>query len=965
MELSYPQRLAARQLDKVTIISAGAGSGKTRTLVGKFKYLIEKGYNPERILAITFTNKAANELKSRLVELTDRPYHAFPWVRTIHSACLQMLKPFVEHIGYKTPVTIYSPAEQRQIVRRVLKAFNLNPRESTMITLKIFSQCKNNEKPKEYISQYVQDNDTHPDIVPIKDHVVDMFDLYEEMLASNNAIDFNDILWYTYDLLSNNDGFKKEYQKLFQYIMVDEYQDVNFIQNEIIKSLVTNNNLTIVGDDFQCWHKDGIVKTSNGNKSISELNVGDLVSTIYKQEIIVDEVTAIQKQNLPTLKITTHTGKNLTISYQHKCFASKPSFKSGGYYLYLMYRHDKGFRIGYLTGGLSGTISSRSNPERPDRLWFIKRYESKREVRYNEIQLSTKYCVLTLPFFHNGNQLTTTQEDLDLLFEEFGENGWDLLEDFGLEFDYPNYVPQGTTRHDQKHININLMINETRGNSVSYWSEGERDGGLRANYKDARLFAEQLYNKYEADIIVERFHYDNQTRLDVIPARQLTIDMDVPVMLYNSETDSYYYSLETIASIEHYEDTSEVYHIEMARTGNLIVNDIVSHNSIYKWRGSDPEFFINYDEHFESCELFRLEQNYRSANNIVELSNALIAKNKNQIYKKCFSTIVSDARPTIIKFEDDEDESKSIALGILEYAQMGISINDIAVLYRAKHNSRSIEQALAEYSIPYTIVGSVSFFERREVKDLLSYLNFMNNPNDEITFERCLTTPRRGIGGKTIEKIKAESGENLLFKCANFIRSGKIRGKGQAKLDQFITLIHKASQKSPHEAVNDIIEYTDYYTYMKGYSIDEEDVEDRTENIRELTSLASKSVDLEEFIEECSLLNAKDSEETDNVKLMTIHAAKGLEFKAIFIIGLEDGLFPHHRALAADRKDETTENVEEERRLFYVAVTRAETLLNMTHCEQRSCSFAKYPSRFIREISRFCTFVDTTEHQRN
>lgn len=634
MELSTAQRSAAEYLNAPTIISAGAGSGKTYTLTNKFAHLLKLGYDPDRILCITFTNKAANELKDRLVMLTGLPHHSFIWTRTIHSACLQMLKPYFGRIDYRDPVTIYGTSDQRRLVRNSLRGRKVDAKEYLLPILKIISDAKDHSDPKKYIDQYLTDK-RDPRLNLISHKLLEVFDEYMANLRNNNAIDFDDILWYTYYLLSNDPDFKNTYRNHFQYILVDEFQDVNHIQNEIIKMLVQETNLTVVGDDFQ---------------------------------------------------------------------------------------------------------------------------------------------------------------------------------------------------------------------------------------------------------------------------------------------------------------------------------------AIYRWRGSNPEFFIEFEKHFPNAQLFKLEQNFRSSKGIVEISNHLIKNNKRQIKKVCFSTIEPSIKPSIVKFPDDEDESDTIARACLKYQKEGMSLNDIAILYRAKFISRSIEQALVSYSLPYTVVGAVAFFERREIKDIMSYLLLSLNPNDEMAFERCLSTPKRGIGKKTIEKIKNSQGQDLIYKSAYCLKNGSIGGRAQLTLDMLISFVYKLKDKKPSDAINDIIEFTDYYTYMKGFSIDEDDVDDRMANIQELIGLSTKCNTLEDFIEECSLLNADSNEDSEeSVKLMTVHAAKGLEFKVVFVIGMEDGLFPHHRALKEDRDMKSNINLEEERRLFYVAITRPEQMLNITYCRKRTCSFASAPSRFLKEISKFCKIVDLTK----
>jgi len=411
--------------------------------------------------------------------------------------------------------------------------------------------------------------------------------------------------------------------------------------------------------------------------------------------------------------------------------------------------------------------------------------------------------------------------------------------------------------------------------------------------------------------------------------------------------------------VDEYQDVNYIQHQiikNISRLNNVtVVGDDAQ--SIYSWRGSDSRFFINFNKDYPNAKLFKLEQNYRSAENIVDLSNKIISKNKNQIDKTCFSTIPNTSTPKILSFKTDDEECDEITNLIVKYTNdYNLKYSDIAVLYRAKHISRIIEQYLVEKNIPYEIVDSVSFFERREIKDILSYLIFTNNPNDELAFRRCVNTPKRGIGNKTIELICDCNGTTFIDKIRTFLAIKRPSQRVRSNLKMFIDLINVIKSSTPEEAINKILEKTDYNGYIETYAIDDIDIEDRQMSIQELTFFAKSYNRIDEFLEECLLLttHSKKDDDTPKVQLMTTHAVKGLEYKAVFIIGLEDGLFPHWRALKMDAILGERTNLEEERRLFYVAVTRAEQILTMSHCHQRTCSFAQHPSRFLKEIKQYC-----------
>jgi DNA helicase-2/ATP-dependent DNA helicase PcrA len=400
----------------------------------------------------------------------------------------------------------------------------------------------------------------------------------------------------------------------------------------------------------------------------------------------------------------------------------------------------------------------------------------------------------------------------------------------------------------------------------------------------------------------------------------------------------------------------------LVKNGNLtIVGD--DFQAIFGWRGAKPDFFINAQDQIENSKLFKLEQNYRSTKNIVTMSNDIIKRNTNQVPKTCYSLIESEIKPNIIKFDDDVIEAKKIAEACqMAVNELGYSFNDIAILYRAKFNSRGVEQALTDLFIPYSIIGSVAFFERREIKDIMSYLKFAFNTMDNEAFTRSISVPKRGIGKSAIQKIQKQKGDSLLIKLYYSLSS--LSNKASKEALKYYNLINKIINKKPSDAITEIVNSIDYKKELKSISTDEDDYIDRKENINELLNFSSKFEKLSDLIDESSLMTSDDKDtQTGKVKLMTVHSAKGLEFEIVFVIGLEDGLFPHWKSLKSDKELGTNEHLEEERRLFYVATTRAKTILNISTVKSRSCSFANNVSRFIGEIEDHCITYDLTKNK--
>ncbi len=242
MQLSAKQKEAVEYIGSPALVVAGAGSGKTRTLTAKIAHLMSSGYDPERILAITFTNKAAGEMKSRLVRMTKIPAECFPWVRTFHSACFKILKKHCSLLGYNIPLQIYAGYQQQKIIKDIIVGKLNFDKKYVQPVLAQISSAKNSGNPFDYL-----DHKLHS----FRIRLLDVFNLYEKELKSNNAVDFDNILLLTRNLLRDHKDVRKQYRKLFQFILVDEYQDTNNLQEDLTGLLLRNGNLFCVGDDWQ------------------------------------------------------------------------------------------------------------------------------------------------------------------------------------------------------------------------------------------------------------------------------------------------------------------------------------------------------------------------------------------------------------------------------------------------------------------------------------------------------------------------------------------------------------------------------------------------------------------------------------------------------------------------------------------------------------------------------------------
>jgi DNA helicase-2/ATP-dependent DNA helicase PcrA len=381
--------------------------------------------------------------------------------------------------------------------------------------------------------------------------------------------------------------------------------------------------------------------------------------------------------------------------------------------------------------------------------------------------------------------------------------------------------------------------------------------------------------------------------------------------------------------------------------------------SIYLFRQADIRNILNFQKDYPEGKIILLEQNYRSTKAILAAAQALIANNKHQIPKELWTDNGQGAPITITETVSERHEAQHIIETVRSLQRQRYVLSDIAILYRTHAQSRALEESLVRGGMPYRIVGGIRFYERKEIKDLMAYLRLLNNPSDTISFERIANVPLRGIGPATVERITAIGGNNMIASLAVAAENHAPTSKTGGTLRAFHALLTRlratAAEVSVSKLINDVIRHTRYEDYLrtlKGEAY--ENAEERIENIAELLTVAKKydedgPLGLGRFLEEVALVQDADrlAEGERAVTLMTMHAAKGLEFPIVFIAGMEEGLFPHSRTIFVPHE------LEEERRLCYVAITRAKEQLHVTLCKWRTIygsRQANIPSRFLNEI---------------
>ncbi|MGA8165483.1 MAG: UvrD-helicase domain-containing protein [Waddliaceae bacterium] len=421
--------------------------------------------------------------------------------------------------------------------------------------------------------------------------------------------------------------------------------------------------------------------------------------------------------------------------------------------------------------------------------------------------------------------------------------------------------------------------------------------------------------------------------------------------------------------VDEYQDTNQPQY-EMIRSlvgahHNLcVVGD--PDQSIYSWRGANIKNILNFENDFPGAKVVRLEQNYRSRSNILDPANILICYNEDRYEKRLWTDRGAGEHIRHFTGDTEEDEARFVTEKIRDYKEANtIPLNEMAIFYRTNAQSRVFEDRLLLHRIPYVIVGGISFYQRKEVKDILAFLKVVHSPSDFIAFARTINLPKRGIGSTTIEKIRqgaAQENLSILHFCRSLLKgdalsaSLKLTSKQRKGLDDYLLLIQElkaiAQSCSLKELVRGAIEQTGYLQHLKG---DPETFDDRKDNLNELMTKAlewemhSEHPSLSGFLEELSLKTSLDeaAADEDRINLMTVHNAKGLEFILVFLVGLEEDLFPHVNARGSH------EALEEERRLCYVGMTRAKDYLYLTHSRSRylwGTLRTQQPSRFLKEI---------------
>ncbi|HXD67087.1 MAG TPA: UvrD-helicase domain-containing protein, partial [Solirubrobacteraceae bacterium] len=695
--LNEPQREAVTYGDGPQLILAGAGSGKTRVLTHRIAYLVATdGAKPNEILAITFTNKAAGEMRDRAELLVGRRVRAM-WVMTFHAACARMLRAEAARLGYTRQFTIYDTADSRRLIKRCLDDLGIDPKRFTPGSVHAqISDAKNKLRDADAYAQMVGSF--------FEQTVADVYRSYEREMHRMNAMDFDDLLVRAVNVLELFPEVRERYATAFRHVLVDEYQDTNHAQYRWLQLLAgEHRNLMVVGDDAQCLVEGTLVTMADGSqRPIETIAPGDQVLSAYGSgEFRGATVQQVHRsERADGVAITTRSGRRIVSTPDHTHFAGFQLGRTPQLCMtYLMWRRDRGFRIGtsrtYTNGQVKPVVgvSLRLRGERADSAWVVSTHETEAEARYAEALLSVRYGIPTLPFSAraypgaDGRSLVGDQALLDRLFTDHDTTtgAKRLLADTGLYFDHPHFQAGTYTRTDVRRRRLAVSLcGDRRGQTplhrialFGYDAAGRQtleEMGLKV--RPARRGSDGWrYETCSKDMAtIQRVAKEISGALGnvfVRPTARLGHNREGlasnslpftpassvrPGMVMFDETGGY----DVVESVERVTLDRPVYDLDIANTHNFVAGGLVTHNSIYGFRGADITNILEFEDAYPDAHVVKLEQNYRSTQTILDAANAVIRNNRGQKPKSLWSDLGQGDPIKVRELDDEHAEARYV-----------------------------------------------------------------------------------------------------------------------------------------------------------------------------------------------------------------------------------------------------------------------------------------------------------------
>ena len=899
--LNPAQFEAVTHADGPLLVVAGAGSGKTRVLTHRIAHLIEEHrVSPFEILAITFTNKAAAEMRERVGRLVG-PVAEKMWVSTFHSACVRILRRDATRLGYPSSFTIYDQADAVRLTSYVLRDLNIDPRRFPPRAVHAaISAAKNDGVDFDTFREKAKN---------IYDRkIAEVYTEYQLRLHRAGAMDFDDLLAVTVQLLQTQPEVLAHYQERFRHVLVDEYQDTNVVQNDLVMLLgEEHRNVCVVGDSDQCLPPDTFISTPTGRRRIDEIQVGDQVlGTAGDATAVPGVVTAVKEGHYSGPMPVVLAGGEVLRGTPHHILPARMGVRDGAHFVYLMYRADRGYRVA-------------TAPSAGEHSWVL----------YQAVDANDAAVLVG-----------SIEREMALLGDEVVAK--ELLHDHLLHLDFPHFSASGES------VELSMFSAPTSGGashrvSASGWVED------RTDYRAALDLAHRVADA--GGLELRRRMAVDGTVYDYTPLSHLREGMLVLV-----ERDGQLAEV-AVESVEYVDYDGPVYDLEVDRNHTYVADGMLVHNSVYAFRGADMRNILEFETAFPDATLVVLEQNYRSTQTILDAANAVIAHNVARKPKDLWTESGSGEKIVRFQGEDEIDESQWITREMSRLHDGGdVRWSDMAVFYRTNAQSRVIEEQLIKAGVPYRVVGGTRFMDRKEVKDAMAYLKGIVNTTDEVSLKRVLNVPKRGVGDQTVGRLETfarSKGISFVDALRRWDEAG-VAPRSARGIEAFLGILDDLGTQvgdGPAAMLESILDRSGYLAELEAEGTIE--AEGRAENLAELVGMAKDHTTVDEFLEQVSLVadtdalpDPDDPTET-GVVMMTLHSAKGLEFPVVFIGGMEESVFPHMRALTEPAE------LEEERRLCYVGLTRARERLYLSHAWCRTLhGTTQYnpPSRFLDEI---------------
>ena len=664
---------------------------------------------------------------------------------------------------------------------------------------------------------------------------------------------------------------------------------------------------------------------------------------------------------------------------------------------YVMRRRGMGCRVGTTRtqvnrrGQSVAGVQARAMTERADAAWVIASHATQAEAEAHERILALRCGLPTVPFVAGrSGQKTGMLADQRLIDSVFAsvdteERALRLLHDEGLWPEDPHHLWQGFGA-SRRNVVVTLCADRS-GGVLHTVSIGGRDEdvrhkleamGLRTcnpradklgwrcetyfkDFESAMALARRLERELGASVrCVARLGAPQAGQMNSLPFMHASSIRPGMAMF---TTDGGY---DCVVGVERVESEQTVIDIDVEHTHNFVANGLLVHNSVYGFRGADIANILNFRDDYPDAHVVKLEQNYRSTQTILSAANAVVAHNRGRMSKSLWTDIGEGDPIRVREMADEHAEARFVAAEIERMVDEGVSRAEIAIFYRTNAQSRVLEDMLVRAQIGYQVIGGTKFYERAEIRDAIAYLTFLVNPQDAGAFTRVANSPRRGLGQTSLSRVLSHADTLGIPVWDAAAEPGTVAGLGtaaQKALGRFMSTMQRLRERVEGEApvgelVQEMLSETGYLEALEAERTIEaqgriENLEELVRVAREYDATAEDGGSIGEFLQQISLLADADAREDDDglVTLMTMHNAKGLEYPIVFILGMEDGVFPHSRAL-----DEGA--LEEERRLAYVGITRAMRDLTLTHARRRNAFGANsfgVRSRFIDEIPRELT----------